>query len=130
VSHPQHMISLEKANKVRFARADLKREIEDGQISLADALEDGRAGSMTVFSLLCSQHRWACFRARKALTAAGDLLGSAVPLPELKPVGSLTGRQKRALLQACGEAPKGSDCLPACEQHGLAITHAKGCIHA
>lgn len=102
MNEPQHMIAFAKANRVRFARAALKRDLREGRLSLSDALEEEYMRSMTVFGLLCVQHRWADVRARKALSRAASLLGMAFPLPENKTVGSLTDRQKRALLQACG----------------------------
>src|SRR5215208_6028108 len=41
VAHaPQHMQALAQANKVRLARAELKRQVGDGEISVADVVLD------------------------------------------------------------------------------------------
>ena len=99
----QHMEALAEANRIRFARADLKRELRRGKVTLAEAFEHPDVGSMPVFALLCAQWRYREARSRRALRDAAGLLGLPVPLSEGKTVGSLTDRQKRALLQACGE---------------------------
>lgn len=104
MTEPSNMVALAKANEIRLARAGLKREIREGTLSLADALEREYLQTMTVGSLLCAQHRWADVRARKALAEAANLLGLPFPLRENMRVCFLTDRQKRALLQACGQS--------------------------
>lgn len=88
---PQHMQALARANRVRLARAELKRAIGRGEIDLADVIEDcpWEAESMTVAELLTSQARWGRTRARRLLQEA--------ELSEDKRLGVLTPRQ-RALL--------------------------------
>jgi hypothetical protein len=107
MSQPQHMIALKKANEVRFARVAVKRDLWKGRITLADAFEEECVASMPIFDLLRAQYRWAEVRTRKALALAATLLGRAAPLPENKTVGSLTDRQKQALVQACERRTSG-----------------------
>lgn len=91
VPAPQHMQALARANRVRLARAELKRSIARGDIDAADVVRDcpWETESMTLAELLTSQRRWGRTRARKFL------LGLA--LNENKRIGTLTSRQ-RALL--------------------------------
>ena len=51
----QQMKALERANTVRFAAADVKREVSGGIIPLRDALFDDRAQSVVLRDLLMSQ---------------------------------------------------------------------------
>lgn len=85
---PQHMIALVQANRVRLARAALKRAIADGSRSVPEVLREcpWEAESMTVADLLMAQHRWGRTRMRRFL--------AGVPLGEAKTVGSMTLRQR------------------------------------
>jgi hypothetical protein len=88
---PQHMRALERANKVRLARADLKRRVASGEIGVAEVILDcpWEADSMAVADLLMSQRRWGQTRCRKFL--------AQIPMSEQKTVGSMTERQRRTL---------------------------------
>lgn len=90
---PQHMQALARANRVRLARAELKRSIGRGDASVAEVIRDcpWETESMTLAELLTSQRRWGRTRARKLL--------QAVALSENKRLGTLTPRQ-RALLSS------------------------------
>src|SRR3954452_14273432 len=92
VAAPQHMRALSQANRVRLARAELKRKIADGTRTVADVIDDcpWEADSMSVADLLASQHRWGRTRCRRFL--------NSIPLTENKTVGSLTERQRRAVV--------------------------------
>lgn len=95
---PQHMQALAQANKVRLARAELKRQVGDGELSVADVVLGcpWEAGSMAIADLLMSQHRWGRTRCRR-------FLGS-VSMSENKTIGSMTERQRRELAgRLCGE---------------------------
>jgi hypothetical protein len=87
------MEALARANRVRLARAELKRAIARGDVDAADVVREcpWETESMTLAELLTSQRRWGRTRARKFL------LGLA--LSENKRLGTLTPRQ-RALLSA------------------------------
>src|SRR3712207_302660 len=80
---PQHLLALEQANRVRLARAELKRQIAEGERTVADVVRDcpWEAGSMHVADLLLSQHRWGRTRCRRFL--------AAISMSETKPIGSM-----------------------------------------
>jgi len=88
---PQYMKALERANKVRLARAELKRRVSAGELGAAEVILDcpWEADSMAVADLLMSQRRWGQTRCRKFL--------AQVPMSEKKTVGSMTDRQRRTL---------------------------------
>jgi hypothetical protein len=90
-SSPQHMLALEQANRVRLARAALKRKVASGELDAAEVVLTcpWEAESMSVSELLMSQKRWGRTRCRKFLTAIG--------LSEAKAVASLTERQRAVL---------------------------------
>jgi len=88
---PQHLRALARANEVRLARAELKRQVADGEISAAHVILEcpWEATSMSVAELLTSQRRWGSTRCRKLL--------QSIPMSENKTVGSMTARQRTAL---------------------------------
>ena len=90
----QCMEALARANKVRLARAALKRDISGGRRSITDVITDSpwEAESMSLGELLCAQRRWGRARSRKLL--------SSTALSEGKQVGTLTERQRRLLVAA------------------------------
>jgi hypothetical protein len=85
------MRALERANKVRLARAELKRRVASGELDVAEVILDcpWEADSMAVSDLLMSQRRWGQTRCRKFL--------AQIPMSEQKTVGSMTERQRRTL---------------------------------
>jgi hypothetical protein len=85
------MRALAQANRVRLARAELKRQVSEGETTVADIVLDcpWEAGSMAIADLLMSQHRWGRTRCRRFL--------ASIPMSETKTVGSMTERQRRAL---------------------------------
>lgn len=87
VAAPQHLQALERANRIRLARAELKRAISGGERAVADVLREPPecAETMQVVDLLMAQRRWGRARARRLLLSAA--------VSELKTVGSLTARQ-------------------------------------
>jgi hypothetical protein len=91
VEAPQHMRALERANLVRLARAELKREIARGDRDPSQVIEEcpWETESMTLAELLTSQRRWGRTRARKFLMP--------LSLNENKQLGTLTSRQRRLL---------------------------------
>ena len=68
---PQHMRALEQANRVRLARAELKRQVADGELAAAEVVLDcpWEAESMSIADLLMSQHRWGRTRCRRFLAS-------------------------------------------------------------
>ena len=93
---PQHMQALKRANKVRLARAELKRRIAAGEISAGEVILTcpWEADSMSVADVLTSQRRWGQTRCRNFL--------AGVPMSETKTVGSMTQRQRHALSDMLG----------------------------
>jgi hypothetical protein len=98
---PQYMRALERANKVRLARADLKRRIATDDIDVAEVILEcpWEAQSMAVADLLMSQRRWGQTRCRKFL--------AQIPMSEKKTVGSMTERQRRTLAAMLTAAQRG-----------------------
>ena len=88
---PQHLQALEYANRVRLARAELKRQVAADETSVAAVILESpwEAESMEISHLLMSQRRWGRARCRRLLVSLG--------LPENKQVGTLTQRQRVAL---------------------------------
>lgn len=91
---PQHMQALARANRVRLARAELKRSIGRGEVDVSEVIRDcpWETESMTLAELLTSQRRWGRTRARKLL--------QALALSENKRLGTLTPRQRALLTSA------------------------------
>ena len=90
-SQEQHLRALEYANRVRLARARMKRMIGAGELSAAEVVLScpWQAHSMSISDLLMSQKRWGRTRCRRLLVSRG--------VPENKQVGTLTERQRLAL---------------------------------
>jgi hypothetical protein len=88
---PQHMQALAHANRVRLARAALKRSIARGEVEAAEVIRDcpWETESMTLAELLTSQRRWGRTRSRKFLLA--------LAMSENKRLGTLTERQRHLL---------------------------------
>ena len=91
VSAPQHMQALAHANRVRLARASLKRAVLAGDLDVAEVVRTcpWQVETMTVGELLRSQRRWGRARARKFL--------SSLTLNENRELGRLTERQRGIL---------------------------------
>jgi hypothetical protein len=87
----QHLRALEYANRVRLARARMKRQVAAGELSAADVVLScpWQAHSMSISDLLMSQNRWGRTRCRRLLVS--------LAVPENKPVGTLTERQRVGL---------------------------------
>ncbi|MGB0873306.1 MAG: hypothetical protein ACPGWS_07695 [Solirubrobacterales bacterium] len=98
----QNMRALEQANRIRLARAELKRRIARGDVGVAEVLLDpsDEIAGMEISELLTSQKRWGSTRCAKFMDSIG--------LQETKTIKSLTERQRSAMaavLQAGRPAP-------------------------
>ena len=84
----QRLDALARANRVRIARAELKREIASGDVSATEAILFHRweTEAMAVGDVLTSQRQWGDRRCRRLLTA--------MQLQEGKTIGSMTERQR------------------------------------
>lgn len=94
--NPQHLRALARANEVRLARAELKRQVLAGRLEAAEVILEvpWAAETMAVSDLLLSQRRWGHTRVRKLL--------ATIPVSEGKTIGSMTERQRGALATALG----------------------------
>jgi hypothetical protein len=101
VAAPQHLRALEQANRVRLARAELKRRVAAQATTVVDVILEcpWEAESMALNDLLMSQRRWGRARCRRVLLSLG--------LPENKQIGTLTDRQRRALAATLKERGEG-----------------------
>lgn len=87
----QNMRALEQANRIRLARAALKRSVARGDVAVADVLLDpaDEIAGMEIAELLTSQKRWGSTRCAKFMNLIG--------LSESKTIRSLTERQRSAM---------------------------------
>jgi hypothetical protein len=90
------MRALAQANRVRLARAELKRQVADGEATVAEIIirRPWEAESMSIADLLMSQHRWGRTRCRRFL--------ASIPMLETKTIGSMTDRQRQELAHRLG----------------------------
>ena len=91
IERAQRLQALERANRVRGARSELKRRIKAGELTVAEVILSSRweIGGMPIKEVLLSQRHWGESRSRGFLTRLG--------LREGKTVGSLTTRQRITL---------------------------------
>ncbi len=91
---PQHIEALEQANRVRLARAALKRAVRAGEVAAHEVVRDcpWEAETMTISELLRSQTRWGRTRTRKFLLP--------LAVSENRQIGRLTLRQREMLAAA------------------------------
>lgn len=101
----QHLVALERANRVRLARAELKRQIALGDVAAADVIRSSpwEAASMAIADVLMSQRRWGGTRCRKFL--------ATFQIAETKTVGSLTERQRLAIADRLEDGARVDDGL-------------------
>jgi hypothetical protein len=97
---PQREEALKKANQVRLARAELKRQIAVGDVSAAEVIlyAPSEAANWSVCDVLRSQRRWGDTRCLKFLRTN--------EIPERKPIGKLTDRQRKLIAEQLGSTPK------------------------
>jgi hypothetical protein len=118
----QHLRALEYANRVRLARARMKRRIAAGELPAAEIVLScpWQAHSMSISDLLMSQKRWGRTRCRRLLVS--------LSVPENKPVGTLTERQRLALaaVLTAKSSPAGSD--PETAGSGVPDAHPPGSL--
>ena len=90
-AQPQHMQALMSANRVRLARAEVKRKVAAGQVDAAELILTcpWMIETMSLGELLSSQERWGSTRTNRFLRSAG--------LSETKLLSSLTERQRLTL---------------------------------
>jgi hypothetical protein len=99
----QHLRALEYANRVRLARARMKRKVAAGEVPAAEIILScpWQAHTMKISDLLMAQKRWGRTRCRRLLMAHS--------VPENKEIGTLTERQRLALAAVLTAKSEGSD---------------------
>jgi len=90
VDSSQRLRALERANRVRIARARVKRRIAAGELTAAQVILSPRReiDGMPIAGVLGSQRRWGEFRSRGLLARLG--------MSDAKTIGSMTERQRIA----------------------------------
>ena len=121
----QHLRALEYANRVRLARARMKRRIAAGELSATEVVLNcpWQAHSMSISDLLMSQKRWGRARCRRLLVSLG--------VPENKQIGTLTERQRLALaaVLAAKNAPAGTSVVvPSAEAKRIPAAPARATL--
>ena len=94
MTRPEAM--LEEGNRIRSLRAEMKRDITAGNITVPDVLENPDVATMTLGELLAAQHHWGPRRTARFLAAIGATV--------TKRVGTLTERQRDLIRVALREA--------------------------
>jgi hypothetical protein len=112
---PQHMRALAQANRVRLARAELKRQVADGELVVAEIVLEcpWEAETMSIADLLMSQHRWGRTRCRRFL--------ASIPILETKTIASMTERQRNALVARLNGDRASSE-----HEFGMPVMHYAG----
>jgi len=92
----QPLRALQHANRVRSARARMKRAIAAGELSVAEVIVEcpPYVETMAIADLLMCQRHWGETRCRRLLAEVG--------VSERRPVGSLTQRQRLVLAAMLG----------------------------
>jgi hypothetical protein len=87
----QRLQALERANRVRSARSQLKRRLATGELTAAEVILSSRweIDRMPIGEVLICQRHWGVSRSHGFLAGLG--------LREDKTVGSMTARQRIAL---------------------------------
>ena len=88
----QPLQALQRANRIRIARSELKTRIAAGELSAAEMILScpPELRSLSLADLLATQRGWGEVRSRALL--------AQVALREDKSIGSLTDRQRRTLV--------------------------------
>lgn len=89
----QRYPALEAANRARHDHMTVKQEIGEDRLSIARALDDPRAATLSIYDLLSAQRRWGSVRTARFL--------ERVQIGELRRVDQLTARQKAFLAARC-----------------------------
>lgn len=98
----QHLTALEKANKIRLGRAEIKQNLQAGKENIRKLILEPPEviQTMTVYELLISQRQWARTRTLRAINKPW------LNISENTTVGSLTERQKILLIDVIGKTGK------------------------
>jgi hypothetical protein len=98
----QRMAALAKADRVRLARAQLKRDLKAGRVSICDVLADPPEWieTMPVLPLLLAVPKIGRVKATKMLQRGGISATKTVGGVSMRTVGGMSERQRLELLAA------------------------------
>jgi hypothetical protein len=94
------MTALAHANEIRLARAQAKRDIKAGELSIPEALEMDCVQSMTLFALLQAQMSWGSAGTYRSEGIKAKRLLSVLGISQSRIVRDLTERQREALRES------------------------------
>jgi hypothetical protein len=110
---------LERADEVRLARAALRHDLKNGEITLADALERPEAQTMMVWQLVKCQWRWGDQRTLRLSSLLVQRY--RVTIDYGKRVQGLTDRQKLALIKGAERCSPESARTRTCTECGVEL---------
>lgn len=95
----QYMEALDRANRYRVRRAEVKRAIYAGDLEITvELMEEEALAGMPLAKLLDAQRGWHRVRVRRALLR--------LMIGELRQLGQLTARQRRVVVELVSEEAK------------------------
>lgn len=118
-SRAQQLVALDRANRVRSVRSEVKRQIGRGELAAAEVILGARweLERMPVAEILISQPSWGATRCRRFM--------NHLRLPEAKTIGSMTARQRTAtaaqLAFATTREPDLIACYPRADKGGAQL---------
>jgi hypothetical protein len=86
--------ALARANAIRMERAQIKRDVFAGRLTVPDAFDQPAVQTMPVGDLLAAQNRWGERRVHRLL--------DQVPCTPQRRVGELTDRQRDRIRELLG----------------------------
>ena len=105
----KQLAGIARSVELREARAQLKRDLRSMTVTFDEALGQPCVQSMRVYDLARARFargsKYGHAQTDRLLAKAGVLLGA--PLSPYRKISDLTGRQKRALVQACEGSKNG-----------------------
>ena len=96
----QSMDALARANKIRCGRAQAKREIRAGELTVVAALDREDCRSATVWELVMAQAHWGRSKTIKLMRGQLRYDGYHLQLPPYRVVGDLSAMERVALVEA------------------------------
>lgn len=91
MSREQALSALANANRIRMRMVRIREEIEDGKLTIENALNDPDAGSMTVYRLVKAKPHWGKTKVSRLL--------KYLSIGHLRLVRDLTPSQRREIVE-------------------------------
>jgi len=119
----QILTALERGNQLRFARADVKRRLHAGELTIPEALRIPECAGARLSDLLAAQRRWGKVRVTKVLRA--------IDASPWQTVGGLSPRQMEALTRLLRVIrPTGNGALQAARDESPWVSRDDGPVAA